>query len=260
MLDRTTIIEELAHELPKHEVFRAAWLAGSDATGRTDELSDIDLMMIAEDGAVEDAFAIFLRIVSEISPIALDYRLPAPTWHGAEQVFLQLERTPDWLMIDAVVLERSKPHPWLEVERHGEAHVLFDKDGLVRPAHVDRAAIDRTIRENVERLRKRFALFHHLPVKLARRGLPVDAVHFYHALVLKPLVDLLRAVHCPERHDYGFRYLKDDLPKAEYEALCRLAYPAPSDIVLFVDEVKSMFASYSSKVETTVPGSDKNGE
>jgi hypothetical protein len=247
MPNRKAIIEQLANELPKHDVVRAAWLAGSDATGRTDDMSDVDLMVVADTGGVENALACVLAIVSELSPIAIEYRLPAPTWHGAEQTFLRLEGAPDWLMIDAVVLEKGKPHPWLEVERHGEAHVLFDKDGLVKRAHVDRAAIGRTIRENVERLRKRFALFHHLPEKLVRRDLPVDAAHFYHALVLKPFVDLLRAVHCPDRHDYGFRYVKNDLPKAEYELVCRLAYPRPDQIVAFVGEVKSLFATYASK-------------
>lgn len=238
---RQTIIETLTGALAKNDFVRAAWLAGSDATGRTDDKSDIDLMAIVEDGHVEDAFAAVRTKVA----IALEYRLPKPTWHGADQAFIQIDGAPDWLMIDFVVLEKSKPHPWLQIERHGRAQILFDKDGLVREEHVDRNAIDRTIRENVERLRKRFRLLHHLPPKLVARGLPVDAVHFYHALVLRPLVDMLRAVHCPDRHDFGFRYVKDDLPKEQYDALEELSYPRPQDIVPFTERAKILFERYS---------------
>jgi len=237
---RQTIIETLG-ALAKNDFVRAAWLAGSDATGRTDGRSDIDLMVIVADGRVEDAFV----AVRGMLAIGLEYRLPAPTWHGADQAFFHIEGAPDWLMIDLVVLEKSKPHAWLEIERHGRAQILFDKDGLVREEHVDRAAIDRTIRENVERLRKRFQLFHHLPPKLVGRGLAIDAVHFYHALVLRPLVDMLRAVHCPDRHDFGFRYVKDDLPKEQYDILEELSYPRPGDIVPFTERAKILFEHYS---------------
>jgi hypothetical protein len=32
----------------------------------------------------------------------------------------------------------------------------------------------------------------------------------------------LRSIHCPDRHDFGPRYLKSDLPR-HYEDLCRLS-------------------------------------
>ena len=33
----------------------------------------------------------------------------------------------------------------------------------------------------------------------------------------------MRAVYCPDRHDFGFRYVKDDLPREDYEALQQLS-------------------------------------
>jgi hypothetical protein len=68
-------------------------------------------------------------------------------------------------------------------------------------------------------------LYRHMPAKFVDRGSPIDAIHFYHSLVLRPEIDMLRIVHCPERHDFGLRYLKDDLPPSIYAALVPLCYP-----------------------------------
>ena len=44
------------------------------------------------------------------------------------------------------------------------------------------------------------------------RGHVAEGVDLYLRHGLHLLVRLLRAEHCPERHDYGLRYLRDDLP------------------------------------------------
>jgi hypothetical protein len=239
VLTRADVIERL-RALAQHEVVRAAWLDGSDANARTDERSDVDLVLVARE--VEAAFEAVREALEALSPIRIAWRLPMPTWHGFDQCFYQLERAPDFAMVDLVVLEVGKLHPWLEVERHGTPLVLFDNDGVVREAHVDRDAIRRSIRESIARLRVRFALFHHLPVKLAARELPVDAIAFYHSMILKPLVDVLRAVHCPDRWDFGFRYVKDDLPSPLVKELERLAYPSrASEIPKMVEDAKAIF-------------------
>jgi len=254
MLTRPAIIAALAN-LKEHDFIRAGSLGGSDATGRADDLSDVDLfLLVAPDGdaskrtgqgsgstAIERAAAAIEDVLRSLSPIRIAYRLPMPTWHGFHQAFYQLAEAPEHLMIDWVIIEVGTPHPWLEVERHGTHRVLFDKDDLMRPVHVDRAAIARTIEKRVADLRVKFALFRHLAPKLADRGLPADAAYFYQALALRPLVDLLRITHCPDRHDFGFRYLREDLPREEYEAVCRLCYPrSAADIPAFTREIGAM--------------------
>jgi hypothetical protein len=270
MLSRSTIIAALA-KLETHDFIRAATLGGSDATGRADDLSDVDLfVLVAPDtsgtqggstragashgghggagpgagGSIERAAAAIEDVLRSLSPIRIAYRLPMRTWHGFHQAFYQLADAPEHLMIDWVIVEVGTPHPWFEVERHGTHRVLFDKDNLVKRAHVDRAAIARTIEKRVADLRQKFALFRHLAPKLADRNLPPDAAYFYQALVLRPVVDMLRITHCPDRHDFGFRYLRDDLPRPEYDAICRWCYPASAaDIPIFTREV-------SAKMET----------
>ncbi|MEW6073813.1 MAG: hypothetical protein AB1726_14635 [Planctomycetota bacterium] len=78
-------------------------------------------------------------------------------------------------------------------------------------------------------LRQRFALFQNLVTKAAARGARAEAVWTYFRVTLEPLVELLRMRHCPERFDYGLRYLDRDLPpevRAEAEAL---AFPPSID-------------------------------
>lgn len=236
-ITRQSIIAALG-ALSEHAFIRAATLGGSDATGRADDLSDVDLFLIVSPGAIEPAAQAVEALLRTLSPIRVAYRMPMPTWHGFNQAFYQLEDAPEHLMVDWLIIEAGTPHPWFEVERHGTHRVLFDKDSLVVPTHVDRAAIDAAIAKCVEEIRLRSRLFRHLPVKLAHpRDLPPDAAYFYHQLILRPLVDMLRITHAPDRHDYGFRYLKDDLPPSAYESVVQLSYPRNAqDIPAFTAE------------------------
>ncbi|MBN8597965.1 MAG: nucleotidyltransferase domain-containing protein [Planctomycetes bacterium] len=242
MLNREEIISGLRERLHENPEIRAIWLGGSDANKRADAWSDIDLMVIGAPGKTEAVAAAIERAVEEISPIRIRFRLPMPTWHGFEQAFYQLENAPEELMIDWLIVEEGKPHPWFEKERHGVGRVLFDKIGVVKEQSVDVDACRGAAAKKVSELRLKFPLYRHLPVKFARRGLPVDAAYFYQALVLRPLVDLLRCVHCVERHDFGFRYLRDDLPRDVYGEIERLCWPSgPGEIPGAVERASALF-------------------
>ncbi len=242
MLDRKAIVDHLRVGLAESEDIRGAWVGGSDAFGRADEISDVDIFILVRPGRVDAAAEHFQRSVERLSPISINLRVPMPTWHGFHQAFYQLADAPEWLMVDWLAVEVGDKNPWTEVERHGEPTVLFDKDRALAPSHVDPVAIRGATTKRVEELRQRFPMFRHLAAKQARRGLPVDASGFYHSQVLRSLVDLLRCVHCPDRHDYGLRYLRDDLPRAEYEAVCGLCYPgAGSDIEPLTREAIVLF-------------------
>jgi hypothetical protein len=229
---RDELIGALADVLRHHSWALAAWLGGSDANGRTDEWSDIDLVAIVEDDKVEEAIAACKQALVAIAPIALELRLPMPTWHGHDQIFWQLEGVPDWCMIDLVVTRRSSTASrFLEEERHGTALVLIDREGLVRAAPFDRVGHEAKMRERLEALIPRFRLLQHLVRKATWRGDPTEAADRYLTYTLKPLVELLRMRHCPDRYDFGMRYLRDDLPEAAWRAVEALALPASLEAV-----------------------------
>ncbi len=226
MTTRDDILEALQTSLCEIDLFRSAWLGGSDAMGRADSLSDIDLVCFIPAGGAEDGFGHIERVLGDLALIEDQWRLPSPTWHGGEQTFYQLRGCPDYGLLDVVLTTHAPGFEFFVKERHGTPVVLFDHDGLIEPTTLDRAAHDKRRRQRVEVARGKFALLSHLAGKEARRGRPIDALQFYMELVVHPLVDVLRGVHCPDRFDYNLRYLRDDLPALVCDEFERLVYPS----------------------------------
>lgn len=217
-LSRQQIVDALHQALGAQPAVRAAWLGGSDATGRTDRYSDIDCMALVEDEAVEPVLTVVTAALNDLSPVDVQYRIPEPTWHGHSQVFYRLQDAPPWLLVDLAILKTSSSpdNRFLEAERHGHQHILFDHDGLVQPVPFDRAAHEEAMKARILHLAARFDLFHIFVDKAIWRQDPPDAIGMYHAMTLRPLVELLRVRHCPDRYDFGLRYLQRDLPPDVY--------------------------------------------
>lgn len=242
MTTRQQLIAALRSALQPLDSCRALWLGGSDATGRTDAISDIDAQAVVEDAAVE---AVLAAAEAALLPVVRRYRVPEPSWHGHSQVFLLLRDCPPELMIDLTVMKRSAPAStrFLEPERHGTPVVLFDKDGLLAPVPLDRAAHAARIRARLAELRDRVPMLAPLALKAVRRGNAPEAAAMYHGIVLRGLVDLLRIIHCPDRFDFGLRYLRADLPADAAALVERLALPgSPEQVEAFTRDAAAAFA------------------
>ena len=225
-LTRQQIIDALDQTLQALPVVRAAWLGGSDATGRTDDYSDIDCLALVEDEAVEPVLTAVTGALKALSPIDLQYRIPEPTWHGHSQVFYRLQDAPPWLLIDLAILKTSSSsdNRFLEPEHHGHQHILFDRDGLIQPAPFDRTGHEAEMKARLPHLAARFELFHIFVDKAIWREDPPDAIGTYYSMTLRPLVELLRMRYCPDRYDFGMRYLQRDLPPEVYQKVESLFY------------------------------------
>lgn len=204
----------------------AAYLGGSDATGRTDGLSDVDLGLIGEDGTTERVLGVVRSALAALSPISYEFRMPEPAWHGMTQVFWGLEGAPDWLVVDLCVMERNRPTMFTERERHGEPVVWFDREGLVVVNDLDRVKHSEKVRAGVRVAVGMLGLGGPLVRKGLARGCVAEASAFYHRMVLGQVVVLARAVHCPERFDFGARYLDRDVPAGVRAQIDRLSLPA----------------------------------
>lgn len=219
---RQAIVEALSSVLPRSPFILAAWLGGSDGSGRTDRWSDVDLQLLVEDGEVEPAFEALHACVEALSPIEHRHRLPRPTWHGHDQEYLSLRDAEPWHFLDVLVIERSAADRFLDRERHGEPLVLFDKEGLVVPTKLDRKAHAERMAKRLAEIRETFPMFQHFVTKAMWRGHGADAMAAYLSVTIRPLVELLRMRYTPELFDYGLRYLDRDLPperRAEIESL-----------------------------------------
>jgi hypothetical protein len=160
-MTRDDLIDHLRPFVSAYEPIRAAWLGGSDASGRSDALSDVDFMIIAEDDAVDDVVAAIERRVLERWTIQAQYRVVT---------------------------------------------------------------------------------------KCVERGQPTDAMQFYRMMTLIPLVEMLRIHHCPDRFDFGLRYLDRDLPEDLNQTIDRLSFAASMEELLdHHREAVGLFQEYSER-------------
>lgn len=229
---RQVVVDVVQERLRPLDFVLALWEAGSAAFGRVDEWSDVDLMIVVEDGREAEAFAVLEAALAALSPIELVYEMAQPTWHGHQQKFYRLREASEFLMIDVAVMARSSGDKFLTVELHGEARVLFDKEGVVRPPLFDGAAHQERLRGRLREMAGLMPLLGNLVRKELLRGQPLDALSFYQGLILRPLVELLRIKYDPARHQFGARYLYHDLPPAETERLERLMFVSSPDALL----------------------------
>lgn len=228
-IERRTIIDALAEGLRLEPYVLAVGLGGSFASGRVDEFSDIDLTVVVEDEHVEDGFVRLEAILTSLSPIELHHRLPEPTWHGHSQAFLRLAYADPHHFVDVCVMKRSAPDKLTERERHGDAQILFDPEGLLGTAPFDRPAHDAKMLARLAVLRETYPMFQPLLVRAVARGHVAEATYWYVNLTLKGLVEILRMRHCPDRYDFGLRYLDRDLPPEIRVEIEQLAYPRDAD-------------------------------
>jgi len=231
-IGRAEIIARLRQILESEAAVIAAWLGGSDASGRTDRYSDIDLQVLVEDDAVEAVFARLHEDLQALSPIALRFRFPEPMWHGHSQELLRLRDADPHHFLDLVIMKRSAPDRLLERERHGEPLVLFDREHLIAAVPLDRRAHRARMEKRLNEMRAQVPLLQPLVARAVHRGHRADAAYGYHAIVLRPLVELLRMRYCPDRFDFGPRYLDRDLPAAWREEIERLSFPASAEEIL----------------------------
>ena len=172
------------------------------------------------DDAVDATFAQVESALQALSPVTLRHDVGATA--GYAQRFYRLRDAGEFLVVDFVLIRRSDPLLFREVELHGRGRTWFDRRGILVESHLDAASDTAQACARVAPLGAAFAMFQHLVTKECRRGRAVDALMFYQSMTLRALAEALRLLHCPQRRVFGLRYLARDLPAetcAELEAL-----------------------------------------
>lgn len=226
-MERQTLIEALEQRMRAEPWIEAAWLGGSEATGRTDARSDVDVQLLVAAGHEEDAFALAEEVLDALGGIARTWRASVDPQADYLQRFYLPEGAPEHLMLDLCVMRADRLGPYLDPRRHGQPVVWFDRIGALVPTPDPALAARRA--ERLAQLRQRVPMLAHIPGKeLARGDLPA-AVGFYHRLLLGSLVELLRIRLCPDRFDFGVRYLGRDLPPEVLQRLEPLLLPGSAE-------------------------------
>jgi hypothetical protein len=100
----------------------------------------------------------------------------------------------------------------------------LDKKGVIVQAPTDVAAFAAKLARHLVHIEGPAELMHPFVEKELARNRPANAMANYQGVVLNRLVAALRMRYCPWRHDFGLRYINDDLPAAVYAQVLPLIY------------------------------------
>jgi hypothetical protein len=193
---------------------RCVWVGGSAATGGYDEWSDLDVDVLCTPGRSTEVYTRWLAQAHADFDVRSVWAVPEHVWPDGRQCFVNLQDRPGLLLeptriVDLHVSDLADHHSHLDVRRHGTPIVLYDPDGLVVLEEEDVSA---ALEAAVDQARQRRATDEWLVNRALARGHVAEAVDFYLRFSLATLVRLVRVQHCPWRHDFGLRYLREDLP------------------------------------------------
>lgn len=222
ILSAAQVTKSLVDEIKSWPFSVACWEGGSAANKRSDQYSDLDLVICVEDGNTEEAFAKIQDALRRLSPIDQQWRVPEPTWHGHSQCFYKLADTPEYYFLDVVVMQEKATQKFLEKERHGTPVVHFDKKGFVQITSADTPEFWSKMEARRKAIEASFPFFKILIQKEIARKRPIDAMAFYRTWT-NFLVELWGMKYRPLRYDFGLRYTHIDFPKdvqAELEKFC----------------------------------------
>jgi predicted nucleotidyltransferase len=196
------------------EDVRCVWVGGSAATGGYDEWSDLDIDVLCSPGTSTSVYECWLERARADFDVRDVWELPVATWPDGRQCFVNLQDRPGLLLeptrlIDLHVSDLADRHSHLDVRRHGTPIVLYDPDGLIVLEEED---VSDALVAAVSQVRQRRTTDEWLVNRAIARGQVAEAVDFYLRFALGALVRMVRVEHCPWRHDFGLRYLREDLP------------------------------------------------
>jgi hypothetical protein len=225
----TAIPHALAADVPALAV---VVVNGSAVTGGWDDHSDLDVeAWCAGDAAT--TYAAVLALARTRFAIDHVWELPEATWGPTgRQCFIHLQPdaadlTRPTRLVDLVV-QQLPERLTMDTRRHGVPIVLHDPDGLLHVEDDDAVELEEQRRQAIEQTAARRQTAAWLVERAIARGDLAEAVPLHLRLGVEPLVRLLRIQHCPERFDYGLRYLRTDLPEGMAERVEALL-PGPAD-------------------------------
>ena len=256
---RARLLLALRQALEQVNAVDAAWEGGSAAFGSDDALSDVDVVAVVADDAVDATFARVEAALQALSPVTLRHDVTGTA--GYAQRFYRLRDAGEFLVVDVALIRRSDPLLFREVELHGRGQTWFDRTGVLVESHLDAAEDLAQARARIPALASAFAMFQHLVTKERLRGHAVDALVFYQSMTLRPLVEAIRLLHCPQRRGFGLRYLARDLPPETCARIEALAFVRDlDDLAARHEQARAWFDACIERLQDQGPVSGLPGQ
>ncbi|MBN1233364.1 MAG: hypothetical protein JXA60_08435 [Candidatus Coatesbacteria bacterium] len=212
MKKRQEIIDLIVDILEPLDYVKAMWEAGSTSFNRTDEWSDIDLMVIAEEKEIENVFRKVKKCLMKISPIDIIYDVPAARAEGFYQKFYRLADISKFMLIDLAIFPIDAKYKYLEREIHNEPRIYFDKGKFTFCKSINKKEFNKKLKEVKEKLKIRTEMFSIFFEKEMKRKNYIEAVDFYYNFALNSLIIALRIIHTPFHYNFRTKYIHYELP------------------------------------------------
>lgn len=228
---RQLVLQTIFDEIQNSPDILATWEGGSAATGTKDQFSDIDLCILTTSGLMQ----VLDRVETSLEKLHITHKwqtLKCFWGEGMMQRVLFLKDSPKHFLVDVAVFDQSNPQllkDFLEVERHGQPIIHFDKANYIKLGHTDSVALFKRQQARAEELRQGFLVFKTLALKECDRKQPIDAISFYQNGIVRPLIEVLGMIHRPYKFDFGMRYLHKHFSPELQELIKDLSYVASVD-------------------------------
>ena len=208
--------------MEEQSFIHAAWLEGSDAHGRADEFSDVDLWLDVEPGHQEAALSLVRDVVASFGPLTVDDE-PVHPDPQVRQRFLGTAGFSPFQFVDVCVQSHGREVKFTEADPY---LLWFDRSGVIQ--HVQ--GEERNVRAELARLSRRRSRAVLVEKELQRENL-LEALAYYRNEVLTLLVRFLRLKHCPAKLHYGLKHSRHDLPAEVAARLLELhCFCTPDDL------------------------------
>ena len=226
-MHREEILTEILKELRSYPQVNLIAEGGAKAFNRYDELSDIDLMVDAEDGTAGETVKKFEDFLEELTGISSVYNVHENSGiKDRQHKFYKLKDTDKFSIVDLFIVERSNPMKEMEKHIHGDLVIHYDKYDYLKDQTYDKELLQKKIDEFEYKYKSVFEFFLYQTEKEIIRGHYIDALAYYFDLTLKPLIRSLRVKYNPVHYNFELRYLYDELPEylvKEIESLLSIA-------------------------------------
>lgn len=216
---RNTIIADIVSHLEPVTSILALYQCGAAAFGRVDEWSDIDFIVLVEDGAIEPTFRLVDTYLESRFSLRASLGELKTSLSGVWEKTYSFEGESPYHIIEVAIIEKAAGVRFVEREIHGDIIIHFDKVGFTAPVPIDTAEFSDHLAQRLDQIEARLDIYHILPKKELHRGNAIEAFAFYYTYTLQPYLELLRIAHDPFRHSFGARYVYYDLPEGMARSL-----------------------------------------
>jgi predicted nucleotidyltransferase len=230
-MTRQIVRNKLENHLVRCKSVLAMWEAGSAAFDRIDDYSDLDIGILSKKGSNEDVWLVVDRAFEELGGVTLRWNEPSPVFSGMDKRIFRPREAKQWFQVDIGLFPDTATELYNQPERHGRILVVFDHANRMAPPLWDEDANRRRMGEALHQNLMKWQAYYGWFRKELARGRAVDAFVAHLYLTVIPLLTVLNMRYRPNRWDFGFRYLKEELPPDVVKIVERLCYMADPTVM-----------------------------